>query len=298
MTAVWTLRSNQNASVVGQVVWVPADFVAVGGGVVGAETPAGALATASYPYLDLELRKWTVRTQDDIYPQPHDNDAYVIGLKIEGLDVYTLRTLFTNASGLNNPMWVANPSASASVPAGFITLSGGAHGWGPWGNGQYLTASYPNVLRNLCRPWPCEQQYSVTGWTGISKDHGVSVPGNVSPYLFAIKSQFSIGGSTYHVVGSVTAAASAVAEHPSATVAGLPGEYALTGIGAYVDWQPYGWAGNLIWKLLPRPDIAGAEVASKDHGYYSPATITAYAIGIKLVPGPIPVWQPPILIGP
>jgi hypothetical protein len=41
---------------------------------------------------------------------------------------------------------------------------------------------------------------------------------------------------------------------------------------------------------MPRPDIDGAEVASKDHGTASPATITAYALGVKLVPG---VWAPP-----
>jgi hypothetical protein len=42
----------------------------------------------------------------------------------------------------------------------------------------------------------------------------------------------------------------------------------------------------MLWKLLPRPDIAGAEAASKDHSFSSPATVTAYAIGLKLVPIP------------
>ena len=64
------------------------------------------------------------------------------------------------------------------------------------------------------------------------------------------------------------------------------GEYALTGVGASVDWQSYGWAGNMLWKLVPRPDLDGAEAASKDHGYYSPASVTAYALGVKLVPIP------------
>jgi hypothetical protein len=78
-------------------------------------------------------------------------------------------------------------------------------------------------------------------------------------------------------------ATSPVAAHPSVVVAGSPGECALTGIGAYVDWQTHGTAGNLLWKLKPRPDIAGAEAASKDHTIPSPATITVYAIGIRLV---------------
>jgi hypothetical protein len=76
-----------------------------------------------------------------------------------------------------------------------------------------------------------------------------------------------------------------MAQHPSIVVAGSPGEFALTAVGANVDWGMFtGGAGNLLWKLLPRPDIAGVEVASKDHWIYSPATITGYAVGAKLVP--------------
>jgi hypothetical protein len=38
-----------------------------------------------------------------------------------------------------------------------------------------------------------------------------------------------------------------------------------------------------LWKLEPRADVGGASVAAKDHVISSPASITAYAIGIKLV---------------
>ena len=74
---------------------------------------------------------------------------------------------------------------------------------------------------------------------------------------------------------------------------GYASYYALTGIGASVDWKRYNAAGNLtsfgnlVWKLEPRADLGGASVASKDHIVASPAAITGYAIGIKLVTPPL-----------
>jgi hypothetical protein len=296
MTGVWTQRSNQFTSPVRQVIAVPGDFVVVGGGVVGNEGPPGALVGLSLPTGDLDKREWWVGTQDDIYPEPHDNDAYAIGLKIEGLGIASLRPLISTTLGGSAPnAWVSSPTATAPMANGTVPLGGGVHGRGPLGSGQYLTQSFPNLMQNFCYP-ACEQTYTITGWTGTSKDHGVSVPGEMDAYLIAITGQFSVGSSTWHVVTSVSTATSAEAAHPSIVVAGTPGEYALTSIGAYVDWQDYGSFGNLIWKLLPRPDIAGAEVASKDHGFVSPATITGYAIGVKLVPGPFPTAQPPPII--
>ena len=44
--------------------------------------------------------------------------------------------------------------------------------------------------------------------------------------------------------------------------------------------------------MMPRPDIDGAEVGSRAQGTSSPAVITAYALGVKLVPG---VWAPPAM---
>ena len=97
-----------------------------------------------------------------------------------------------------------------------------------------------------------------------------------------------VGGLTYRVVSTYRSATSAIAAHPAVDVAGPKG-CALTGIGASVAWRgpPFTTKplpGNLIWKLQPRPDLGGATVASKDHGINSPASITGYALGIKLVP--------------
>ncbi len=99
-----------------------------------------------------------------------------------------------------------------------------------------------------------------------------------------------MGGKTFNVQARFVSAASGIAAHPAVDVSGLRGEYALTGIGAAVDWRRYDQngnqtaAGNLLWKLEPRADLGGASVASKDHILSSPARITGYALGIKLVP--------------
>jgi hypothetical protein len=285
MTAVWTHHSNTNEDQVLQSMSVPGDMVAVGGGVTGVESPHGALVTKSISNLDAQKREWAVETSDLLSEQLHDNDAYIIGLKIEGLDPVTLRSLISDVE--RTSITAPHPSAAVSKSTGTIALGGGVYGFDPTTKNQYATASYPTIVRNVC-VGACEFPYTVTGWASMSKDHIVSAPGVVSAYLRTITSDITIAGAPFHVVGSVAWATSAVAEHPSVVVAGAPGGFALTGIGAYVDWQDYGWAGNLIWKLQPRPDIAGAEVASKDYAYYSPSTITGYALGIKLVPGPTP----------
>jgi hypothetical protein len=92
------------------------------------------------------------------------------------------------------------------------------------------------------------------------------------------------GTRTFGVEGFGRGSSSSVAAHPSIVVAGRSGEFALTGVGAYVNWRSHGWAGNLLWKVVPRADVAGVEASSKDHAYSSPATIAGYAIGAKLVP--------------
>jgi len=281
-TGVWRLRSNVNQRRVGQTLKVPGDFVAVSGGVVGAELPYGALVYKSAPTRDAELRGWSVGTQDAAYAQPHDNDAYAVGLKIEGLDVHTLRSLVAFQEVGSGSTWVASPSATATEAGGTVLLGGGldAFGYGTGFFGQYATTTRPVWSWKFCLWYAHCSPYA---WTATSKDHLISSPGWVVSKLVALPAQISIGGVTYWVVTDVrTARSPAAVPHPTATVAGSPGEYALAGIGAWVDWQPYGWAGNLLWKLQPRPDIAGAEVGSKDHGIASPAVITAYLVGVKL----------------
>jgi len=124
-----------------------------------------------------------------------------------------------------------------------------------------------------------------TGWQVSSKDHYISRPGTIAAKPRSIETTITdSSGQVFIVHSRVFTATSPVAQHPSVVVTGAPGEYALTGIGAQVDWRSHGDWGNLLWKLMPRPDIGGAEVGSKDHLLASPATIQGFAIGIKLEP--------------
>jgi hypothetical protein len=295
-TGVWTQHSNQNAARVYQTITVPNDFVAVGGGVVGTDTPTGDMIYMSRPYQGQTGRTWEAGTQFNSVIQNHDNDIYVIGLKIEGIGASTLVTSAWGFSDPNTPS--ANPTAVVTPPAGYEPLGGGIFANAPYSSsdpysfGQYATALFPNAVANLCLG-TCEQQYTVTNWTATSKDHLISRPGWVNVHMTAISRQFNIGSTTYHVVSALDWATSTVASHPSVTVTGRRGEFALVGVGAFVDYKSYGWAGSLLWKLQPRPDLAGVDAASKDHFISSPATVTGYAVGLKLVAGSIPLPPPP-----
>lgn len=73
---------------------------------------------------------------------------------------------------------------------------------------------------------------------------------------------------------------SGVANHPRATVTVADG-YALTGGGAQAHWRG---AGSLLWQSAPLPDSAGYTVGAKDHGRPAPCEVSAYAVGIRIVP--------------
>jgi hypothetical protein len=134
----------------------------------------------------------------------------------------------------------------------------------------------------------CTAVTAVTGWRVESKDHGNAHPGYISTEILEMPLTITVGSAVFEVRGKHVEATSGVAAHPAADASGLRGEYAVTGIGAAVDWRSHGWAGNLLWKLEPRADLGGASVSSKDHFWASPATITGYALGIKLVPAGTP----------
>jgi hypothetical protein len=125
-----------------------------------------------------------------------------------------------------------------------------------------------------------------------SKEHVNSSPWYIVPQMTTVPKVLTINGNTFHVETFVAEGTGTPAAHPSAT-ASLPSDFALTGIGAFVDWKNSPSAfGNMLWRLKPRSDINGVEAASKDQWFSSPAGITAYAIGMKLVPGPVPLGRP------
>jgi len=245
-----------------------------------------------------------------------------IGLKIQGIPISTLEQTVKFPSGgsyvTSGNSYEAHPTVKltgtwigsylgtggdpTAYPQTVAVISGGVQAQQASSPaGQYVTATQPVFAQQCYFTGPCEQV--VQGWVAASKDHVNPSPWWVSARVTALPKVLTINGSTFHVETWVSTATSAQLAHPNAS-ATLPGDFALTGVGAFVDWQTSpSPAGNMVWRLKPRPDINGAEAASKDQWFSSPAAITAYAIGIKLVPGPVPplgftvvpVFFPPII---
>src|SRR5258707_10281987 len=86
---------------------------------------------------------------------------------------------------------------------------------------------------------------------------------------------------------------SSCAQHPTITIT-APNGTVIVGGGAYVDWRsppcaPPSAAGNLLTAMYPNYQGTTWTVASKDHEFASPATVTAYCIVAEMSNGaPIP----------
>ncbi|MEJ0007834.1 MAG: hypothetical protein WDM77_16075 [Steroidobacteraceae bacterium] len=272
--------------------------MAVGGGASGAEAPGGFLLTSSIhdngnlgpagPQL------WTAGAHANVAPQPSPTiTTFAIGLHIEGVPTASLRQMVTFPLTQTPPPGTNAPTltlmTSAFAPAGNIAIAGGvqAQQVSSATAGQYVTNSQPLTAQQCYITNACETV--VTGWTVASKDHMNPSPWWIIGQLTTLPKVLTIGGNVFHIETWVAGANSTVVAHPSTAVS-LPADFALTGVGATVNWQTSPRAqGNLLWDLKPRPDINGAEVASKDSMVSSPASITAYAIGMKLVAGPVPL---------
>jgi hypothetical protein len=152
----------------------------------------------------------------------------------------------------------AHPYAEAVVEPGYKVIGGGAiDSWS--GAGNLLTASYPSE--------------DLRKWIAAGKDHEISSPAVITAYAIAIYDP-----NNEWDVRRFPSAPSNPAAHPTA-VASIDSTvgYILTGGGAIVKWKE---AGNLLTASFPSSDVSW-EARSKDHDISSPASITAYAIGLK-----------------
>jgi hypothetical protein len=305
-TGVWRLQATTDSPWRRLTVQAPGDFVSVGGGATGVEVPNGAviiesMRTVTYPG---DERSWRASTTEaGGAAQLHRTTAYVIGMHIEGLSTSSLAALLQSSTATSFPTIAALSSTQVaqSVIGGSAVLSGGLQAWADSSNainmiGQFATASAPQLGKTFrCLPTAtgflkCTIVLSPTGWRVESKDHVIAHPGWINVQMLALPLTLTVNGVAWEVRSGYVSASSAVVAHPAVDVSGLRGDYALTGIGASVDWKRFDAsgnqvaAGNLLWKLEPRADLGGASVASKDHVIASPASITGYALGIKLVP--------------
>lgn len=240
-------------------VGVPSDFVAIGGGVTGAHTGGeGHLITASYP--NHSLTEWLVSTKDHLRPHPIYLEAYAIGLKIEGLTRAELKSYISVTSSTSG--WGPHPEALALVDSGHKLIGGGIRvQWDSSTAGNIATASYP------------QNSYS---WSAKSKDHIETSYGEATAYAIGIEEYIPNIGN---IEVSIEDVRSGNSSHPSA-ISNVTTSFALTGCGAEVHWTG---EGSLLWELRPNTEFSqhGCKAGAKDHIRVSPASITAYSIGIK-----------------
>jgi hypothetical protein len=292
MTGIWEGTSAPAETAFRDVV-VPPDFAAVGGGAEGTEAPQGTLLTNSFaPAVG---RNWSggARSNPDLIspPQISPVTTWGIGLKIEGVPPQTLFQMMQIPFLQSVPLFQSTPTVTLTLPpAGTapprIAIGGGVQAIQSSLVRQYITRSQPLFSTRIFNNGTSDRV--IHSWVAASKDHVFATPGFVRAQMTTLPQVLMINGNTFHVETWVSNATSTVLAHPSATVS-LPGEFALTGVGAFVDWQNSpSAAGNMLWKLKPRADINGAEAASKDQWFSSTAAITTFAIGMKLVPGPVP----------
>jgi hypothetical protein len=292
MTGVWSSSTTVPHSTVialrqTNTINVPGDFIVIGGGGVGTRVPNGALLTTMKR--GASVRQWAVSTEDTPeFPESHNDQTVVIGMKIEGLPHTELAKVVTETTGFSG-LPTNHPRAEVVPPQGHVVLGGGARSAAAAFPvlGQLLTMSAPiPTVQGFCWQGSCGEDRGVLGWHAASKDHITTAAGTVDAFVVSMPDRIQVpvgSGSWYRVEQYARGVTSSVAAHPIIVVAGISGQFALTGVGARANFAP-GQAGSLLWQVLPRPDLAGVQASSKDHGWSSPASITGYTIGVRLVP--------------
>jgi hypothetical protein len=287
---------------------VPGQFIAVGGGA----STSGDGFIAQSRRSNRDARAWLVDSFTDAQQAPADTMAYAIGLRIAGVppvDVTDdkgnvtvgldtlMATISANSAGVASGMPEAIPTARAAMPlTSFdVALGGDFRAWADRANsrlqlGQFGSVTAPRlgtqVLKCVLVGTVCPAPTAVA-WRVESKDDLGNHPGYVSTTLRHLPPTLTVGGTTFEVRGKVVRSTSAAGLSPAVDANGLRGQYALTGIGGEVHWRPNAnpaTASNRLSRLEPRADLGGASASSKHGTMVTSASITAYALGIKLVP--------------
>ncbi len=222
-------------------------YVVVGGGARvlasnGVSVPEG-LLTEARPANDGTFSTWLASSKDHGISYAHKLQAYVIGMRISGIDAYTLRqymSLSENTSG-----YFAHPNTAVSVPAGYRLVGGGAKvNWTGYGN--LLVTSEPDDI--------------LTTWSVASKDHAYSAPCSITAYAIGLKSSIPNWGSFLFSV--VSAQQNANSSSYLTVSANVEADKVLTCIGASSGYSGYG---RLLYAMYPQFSIRSVTASSKDH---------------------------------
>lgn len=225
------------------MVCAPTGWKIIGGGARVNFNGAGGLLTASYP----EGNCWIARSKAHEIPDQQRVEAMAIAIRDESnrWDV----VIDTQTSGKDS-----HPTVQARLRPGYVLTGGGARA--NWtGAGSLLTASFPATSEI---------------WEARAKDHGVSDPSTVTAYVIGIRAR---KGS--QPTNQIFTSQSSVKSHPSGSVY-LDEGWKLAGGGARVNWSG---AGSLLFTSIR--DQNGWRAIAKDHKYPSPASVSAFAIGVK-----------------
>lgn len=153
-----------------------------------------------------------------------------------------------------------HPTTYVDVPSDYVLIGGGAKVSNVGDNGALLTQSYPSS--------------DLTRWYGASKDHKKTSNHKLEVFAVGLKLK-GITSDQLKQHMTIVSSTSSIASWPTTQV-NLPSGYTLIGGGAKVNWTG---EGSLLVKSIPNGNAWAA--SGKDHISISPATITAYAIGIR-----------------
>jgi hypothetical protein len=279
---------------------LPGDMVAISGGV---ETAKDAFAKHfRQSPIATNGSIWSTASYTDSLGLPSDTVSYAIGLKIEGLHPRDLLALIgtTDASSpgttTRTPEAMPRAQATLGLLEDRVALGGEFRAEADRSNsfnshGQYASVSAPKMgvqfLRCLLVNTPCPPAQA-RGWRVESKDDVGSHPGYSSALLRHLPTSITLKGTVWEVRGKVVRSGSPLATEPTAQATGLRGSHALTGVGGEVQWRAFNsqplLASNRLVQLLPQPQQGGAAAASRHGSVVTPATVEAWALGIKLVP--------------
>ena len=234
---------------------IPKEYKLLAGGARDNFTGGGNLLTASFPDGD---STWVARGKDHHGVNDHASvSVFAIGI-YDNLDLWEVAQF--SAIGAQAP----RPSAQVALAADFVGKGGVLVGGGAVvvngpGADKLLTSSYPK---------------SATTWAANATDPFNENPAAIT--VFAQGLRCKVEGVKIEV--KTNQVQSQRKAHPSEKCSPDRG-FTLTGGGAFVD---YGTGPvNLLTSSYPENDHTWA-ASSKDHVAHSHATITAYAIGLKV----------------
>lgn len=317
-TGVW--RASQRGSVAQAV--VPADFIVVGGGAAAAD--GAFIERSTFTDASDTLRGWDARSygsnNSTLIRPTGETFSYAIGLRIKGLaanltplvpDSPTrtpqtdLRALVGRvaASSLQLAPGQPYPAWNVALPVpGVVSLGGGARASATinarnnTGHGVFAMASHPldGLIWLRCsllaqQLWtPCAPPQA-TGWRTEAISEWGFYAGDIDVAQAHLPAKIEIDGKIWEVRGRMVSATAPLTQGPGkANATGLRGDYAVVGVGGSVNWKPFNrWqeeTNTWLARLEPRLDLGGAAVESRGGAVPGFSSLTAYAVGIRLVP--------------